>query len=250
MIQIFNITCYLAQPPASHSSVLPSMLLLLLLLSVHVTASASCFIALSISVYLLRFDNYGKVYDAFFTPVTSEEHLLWTTGNARTELYFAEGTNSSLLDRCKRTYIHAYIHTYIRTYLHTYIHTLQLAPIGTNWVYRIASTRSLSCLSCSFPGDFSRGRYSVRRHCGDPHWNGLRAAAFLQHHRALWGHSLQPVMVGVSCNSAWWVCHGTVVGVTATVVGVCNSGGCVMQQWWVSATVVGVSATVVGGQQW
>ena len=61
--------------------------------------STSCVLPLNTSLYLLRFNNYGEVYDAFFMPVTSEEHLLWTTGNARTELYFAEGANSSLLER-------------------------------------------------------------------------------------------------------------------------------------------------------
>lgn len=61
--------------------------------------STSCVLPLNTSVYRLRFNNYGEVYDAFFMPVTSEEHLLWTTGNARTELYFAEGANSSLLER-------------------------------------------------------------------------------------------------------------------------------------------------------
>ena len=66
--------------------------------------SDSCFLPLSFSAYLRRFNNYGEVYDAFFTPVSSEEHLLWTTGNARTELYFAEGANSSLLDRYFHTF--------------------------------------------------------------------------------------------------------------------------------------------------
>lgn len=49
-----------------------------------------------------RFDRYGEVYDAFFTPAVSGVHYLWMSSDNGGEVLLTSGTNASLLERFEK----------------------------------------------------------------------------------------------------------------------------------------------------
>lgn len=58
-----------------------------------------------------RFNRYGEVYDAFFTPAVSGVHYLWMSSDNGGEVLLTSGTNASLLERYDM-YLQAQLHLF------------------------------------------------------------------------------------------------------------------------------------------